>query len=176
MRHILSLLSVGLLAGCGAPYGAPVEQQRAGLYARPAQPARFAQPVQRARPHVFAPPPRTIPVTRRPGQPSAQPAAGSTGQGTGVIDIEASWYGKKHHGKRTASGEPFDMFAMTAAHKTLRFGTRVRVIHPRTGLSVEVRITDRCARAGEIDLSKGAAEVIGLVREGRARVGMEILK
>ena len=175
MRYLLSFLSAGLLVACGAPYGAPVQQQRSGLYARPAEPVRRVQPVQRApAPHVFAPPARSITIKRRPGQPALPQQ--STGQGTGVIDIEASWYGERHHGKRTASGEPFDMFAMTAAHKTLRFGTRVRVIHPRTGQSVEVRINDRCARAGEIDLSKGAAEVIGLVREGRARVGMEILK
>lgn len=164
MRYLLLFLMVG----CGAPYGAPVQQQQSGLYARPAQPVARA-PV--TAPHVFAPPPRTIPVPAR-----ARPAPQSTGVGTGVVDIEASWYGEKHHGNRTASGEIFDMNAMTAAHKTMRFGTRVRVIHPRTGKSVVVRINDRCARAGEIDLSKGAAAVIGLVREGRARVGMEILK
>ena len=168
MRSLLSILLVGcgLLTGCGAPYGQPPPDQSVRPYRAAPQPAQ--------RPHVFAPPARTIPVSGR-GSAARAPTK-STGQGTGVTDIEASWYGEKHHGKRTASGEPFDMNAMTAAHKTLRFGTRVRVTHPRTGKSVEVRITDRCARAGEIDLSKGAAAVIGLVREGRARVGMEILK
>ncbi|MGK0362652.1 MAG: rare lipoprotein A [Bradymonadia bacterium] len=68
------------------------------------------------------------------------------------------------------------MYAMTAAHKTLPFGTRVRVTHPRTGRSVEVRINDRCGNHGNLDLSKGAAEVIGLVREGRAQVMMKILR
>ena len=167
MRHLLPFLitGCGLLAGCGAPYGQPPPDQFVAPY-RPAP-----QPTQPA--HVFAPPARTIPVSGRKGS-AALPK--STGKSTGVIDVEASWYGEKHHGKRTASGEPFDMNAMTAAHKTLRFGTRVRVTHPRTGASVVVRINDRCGRANEIDLSKGAAAVIGLVREGRARVGMEILK
>lgn len=96
-------------------------------------------------------------------------------RGTGVVGIEASWYGERYHGNRTASGERFDMHAMTAAHKTLPFGTRVRVHHPETGHAVEVRINDRCGRAGEIDLSKGAAQALGILRAGRLQVGMELL-
>lgn len=88
----------------------------------------------------------------------------------------ASWYGGKFHGRRTASGEVYDQNAMTAAHKTLPFGTRVRVIHPQTGASVEVRINDRCGRANEIDLAKGAAAKLGIIRAGRLQVEMEILR
>lgn len=89
----------------------------------------------------------------------------------------ASWYGRAHHGRRTASGVPFDMNAMTAAHKTLPFGTRVRVIHERTGHFVEVLINDRGPYVGArmLDLSKAAATALGMVRAGLAQVRLEIL-
>ena len=84
----------------------------------------------------------------------------------------ASWYGDRHHGRRTASGEVFDMNALTAAHKTLPFGTRVRVFNPATGQQVVVRINDRGPFTGGriIDLSRAAAERIGLIRAGVAPV------
>ena len=80
----------------------------------------------------------------------------------------ASWYGDRHHGRRTANGEAFDMNALTAAHRTLPFGTRVRVLNPGTGASVVVRINDRgpYAQGRIIDLSRAAAERLGLLREG----------
>lgn len=80
----------------------------------------------------------------------------------------ASWYGERHHGRRTASGETFDMNALTAAHKTLPFGTRVRVQNPANGQSVVVRINDRgpFTPGRVIDLSRAAAERIGLLRVG----------
>ncbi len=84
----------------------------------------------------------------------------------------ASWYGEPFHGRRTANGEVFDMNALTAAHKTLPFGTRVRVENPATGQAVVVRINDRGPfRPGRvIDLSRAAAERIGLVQAGVAPV------
>ena len=84
----------------------------------------------------------------------------------------ASWYGEPHHGRRTASGEVFDMNELTAAHKTLPFGTRVRVENPGTGQAVVVRINDRgpFTPGRVIDLSRAAAERIGIVRAGVARV------
>ncbi|HSX93546.1 MAG TPA: septal ring lytic transglycosylase RlpA family protein [Hydrogenophaga sp.] len=80
----------------------------------------------------------------------------------------ASWYGEPHHGRRTANGEVFDMNTLTAAHKTLPFGTRVRVENPATGQAVVVRINDRGPfKPGRvIDLSREAAERIGLVKAG----------
>ena len=76
----------------------------------------------------------------------------------------ASYYGRAHHGKRTASGERFDQNDLTAAHKTLPFGTRVLVHSPRTGKQVVVRINDRgpFVRGRVIDLSKAAARMLGL--------------
>ena len=89
----------------------------------------------------------------------------------------ASYYGKRFHGRRTANGERFDMNAMTAAHKTLPFGTRVRVTNPRNGRSVTVRINDRgpYIRGREIDLSRAAAAEIGMIRSGHARVRLDIV-
>lgn len=85
---------------------------------------------------------------------------------------KASWYGAGFHGKRTASGERFDMHALTAAHRTLPFGTRVRVRNPQNGREVVVRINDRGPSRGNriIDLSRAAAEAIDLLRPGEAAV------
>lgn len=86
----------------------------------------------------------------------------------------ASWYGEPHHGRRTANGEVFDMNELTAAHKTLPFGTRVRVENLATGQAVVVRINDRgpFAPGRVIDLSRAAAERIGLIRAGVAPVAL----
>ena len=89
----------------------------------------------------------------------------------------ASYYGRRFHGRLTANGERFDMNAMTAAHKTLPFGTRVRVTNPRNGRSVTVRINDRgpFIKGRTIDLSRGAAERIGMIKSGHARVQLDIV-
>lgn len=90
----------------------------------------------------------------------------------------ASWYGPKFHGLTTASGERFDMHDLSAAHRTLPFGTLVRVTNEANGESVVVRINDRGPfHSGRlIDLSRKAARTIGLVRRGVARVTVEVLK
>lgn len=77
---------------------------------------------------------------------------------------KASWYGPGFHGKRTASGEKFNSNAMTAAHRTLPFGTRVRVVNKKNGRSVVVRINDRgpYAHGRIIDLSRASAQAIGI--------------
>ncbi len=87
----------------------------------------------------------------------------------------ASWYGAAHHGRRTASGEVFDMRGMTAAHRSYPFGTRVRVTDLATGRTVVVRINDRGPFAGGriIDLSRAAAGRLGIVEAGTARVRVE---
>lgn len=76
----------------------------------------------------------------------------------------ASWYGPGFHGRKTASGERFNTHAFTAAHKTLPFGTRVRVTNEKTGRAVVVRINDRgpYAHGRLIDLSQASARAIGL--------------
>lgn len=85
---------------------------------------------------------------------------------------KASWYGRKFHGQATASGRIYDMYELTAAHKTLPLGTLVRVTNLSNGRQVRVRINDRGPFHGDriIDLSYAAARRIGMVREGTARV------
>jgi rare lipoprotein A len=88
----------------------------------------------------------------------------------------ASWYGDRHHGRQTASGERFDAHgALTAAHKTLPFDSCAAVENLRTGERVVVRINDRgpFVKGRVIDLSRAAAAEIGLVRAGVARVRVE---
>jgi rare lipoprotein A len=98
---------------------------------------------------------------------------GSTSRGYAV----ASWYGPGFHGKHTASGQRYDMYAMTCAHKTLPFGTRLRVTNPENGRSAEVVVNDRgpFVSGRDIDLSYAAAKKIGLVRDGTGRIAVERL-
>jgi rare lipoprotein A len=100
------------------------------------------------------------------------PALASVGDGL------ASYYGGSFHGRRTASGQRFDQQAMTAAHRTLRFGTRVRVTHAHTGRSVVVTINDRgpFVRGRVIDLSRAAASRLGMLSAGVAPVRLEVLE
>lgn len=84
----------------------------------------------------------------------------------------ASWYGEPYHGRRTANGEVYNMYSMTAAHRSLPFGTRVRVCNKQNDRCVTVRINDRGPFVGnrEIDLSKAAADAIGLRSAGVGQV------
>ncbi|MBD8491910.1 septal ring lytic transglycosylase RlpA family protein [Pseudomonas syringae] len=88
---------------------------------------------------------------------------------------KASWYGARHHGKRTASGEAFNQNALTAAHRELPFGSRVKVTNLTNQRSVVVRINDRGpnTRGRLIDISKKAAEQLGMVRSGTATVRVQ---
>lgn len=90
----------------------------------------------------------------------------------------ASWYGGKHHGGPTASGETFDKNAMTAAHRTLKMGTRVRVTRKKNNRSVVVRINDRgpYSKGRIIDLSEAAARQLDMIDDGIAQVRVEVLK
>lgn len=94
-----------------------------------------------------------------------------------VVGI-ASWYGPKHHGKPTASGDSFDMNAMTAAHRTLPYGTKVRVTNLSNGRSIVVTINDRGPRLENriIDLSKAAAARLGFMRKGITRVRIQAVE
>ena len=118
-----------------------------------------------------APPPKT------PGYPKPyrvngvwyQPIPDAHGfQQRGV----ASWYGRKFHGRRTSNGETYDMYGISAAHKTLPFGTMVRVTNLQNGRQLDIRINDRgpFIRGRIIDLSYGAAKKLGVVGPGTAPV------
>ncbi|MGA3328649.1 MAG: septal ring lytic transglycosylase RlpA family protein, partial [Terriglobia bacterium] len=117
-------------------------------------------------------PPPAVPTTtppspRAPGAPAAPIVQGEEGI--------ASWYGHPYHGRRSASGEIYDMYKMTAAHRTLPFGTQVRVHDLENGRDVTVRINDRgpFVEGRIIDLSYAAAQTMGM--PGIARVRLEIL-
>jgi rare lipoprotein A len=89
----------------------------------------------------------------------------------------ASWYGHPYHGRRAANGEVYDMEQMTAAHRTLPFGTRLRVTNQANSKSVEVRINDRGPFVGGriIDLSRAAAVQIEMIGPGTAKVRVVVL-
>jgi len=90
----------------------------------------------------------------------------------------ASWYGKEMHGKQTANGEVFDMYGLSAAHRTLPLGTLVRVTNLDNFKSITVRINDRgpFLKGRFFDLSYGAAKVLGFVSLGTARVKIETVE
>jgi rare lipoprotein A (peptidoglycan hydrolase) len=97
-----------------------------------------------------------------------------------VLDVEvgdAQWYGHFHHGRRTASGERYDMYALTAAHRDLPLGSYARVTNIANGRVIIVRINDRHAGPPEavIDLSRGAANDLGMAARGAALVRIEAL-
>ena len=128
-----------------------------------------------------APVPATAPqqgavdVTEVMAAPPAEPAfeAPTAVLGTGV----ASYYADQFNGRRTANGERFSNSDYTAAHRTLPFGTRVRVTNPANGASVVVRINDRgpFTRGRMIDLSRAAAQDLGLIQRGHGTVRLEQL-
>ncbi len=108
---------------------------------------------------------------------TANVAAGPDGREHSMVG-KASWYGKKFHGRTTASGEPYDMYAFTAAHKTLPFHTIVRVTDPKSRKSVVVRISDRgpFTKGRVIDLSWAAASDLGMIDAGVVPVRLEVLQ
>jgi len=110
----------------------------------------------------------TPPVVTTPPQPPAP----------GIEEVGlASWYGAPHHGRRTASGEIFDMNQMTAAHKTLPFGTRLLVINRDTSRTAEVRINDRgpFVKGRILDVSYAAARQLGVAAEGVFPVRLRVI-
>lgn len=90
----------------------------------------------------------------------------------------ASYYGRFFHNRKTANGEVFDMEGMTAAHKNLPFGTKVKVTNLKNGKEIIVKINDRLPQNSRrtIDLSRGAARKLGMIQMGVAPVNISVLK
>lgn len=91
--------------------------------------------------------------------------------------IIASWYGEEFHGRRTANGEVYDMYGLTAAHRTMPFDTYLLVTNRENGQSVKVKVNDRgpFVSGRSLDLSYGAAKKLDMVRTGTAKVDIEII-
>ena len=102
----------------------------------------------------------------------------NTAMAMDVQEGEASYYADTLDGNKTASGAVYDKDALTAAHRTLPFGTRVKVTYLKTGNSVEVVINDRGPRAKSriIDLSGAAASKVGMIDDGHGKVKLEVLE
>jgi rare lipoprotein A len=139
----------------------PAVQADARL-SRPASTMPPAAPVLSATPTELAPP-----IARK----------SNLARGADLLHGIASWYGSVLNGHRTASGERFDMYAMTACHPTLPFGTLVRVVDQNTKRSVVVRINDRGVLddGRVIDLSYAAAQELKITKAGLAPVAIEII-
>jgi rare lipoprotein A len=146
-----------------ANHQAAPEVRQAALDIRPAQPPRAVSSIIH----------RRVAVANRfrPAAIHKKPAADTEDSARGV----ASYY---NQGTQTANGEKFDPSELTAAHRTLPFGTRLRVTNVATGQSVTVRINDRgpFIPGRHVDLSQGAAETLGIVHRGIAKVKLDVLE
>jgi rare lipoprotein A len=131
----------------------------------PSQPQTLPMVSQSAAPVMLAD------VQVQPRRKSVLPVAQS------ILRGMASWYGQVRNGHKTASGEIFDSEALTACHRTLPFGTMVKVTNLKNGQTVTVRINDRGVLNPDrvIDLSSGAADRIGMLRSGVAPVRLEVV-
>jgi len=149
-RRCLIAMCLGLLhfQGCALLQQPDAPQTSIGVRAAPSQPV----PVQ-------------PPAKKSPSSPAKLPQTG-----------EASWYGVQHQGKQTASGTIYDQARLTAAHPSLPFGSKIKVINLANGKSVEVEITDRGPFAGNriIDLSQAAARALEMIESGTATVRLEL--
>lgn len=172
-RTLCPVLALALVAGCSGPArtdGETVGGDIDGAPARPVDVAGIPDPVPRAEPRSNR------------GNPPFYEVMGRRyyvmNEALGYRELGvASWYGTKFHGRLTSSGEPYDMYAMTAAHKTLPLPTYVRVTHRGNGRSIVVRVNDRGPFIGEriIDLSYAAAVRLGMHNEGTALVEVEAI-
>src|ERR1700739_4014902 len=123
---------------------------------------------------MAAPPAVVVSATPAMGVATTQPAQKKHGK---IFRGIATWYGTVFNGRKTANGETFDMYAMTACHPTLPFGSLVKVVNLRNKRSVVVRITDRgyLSEGRVIDLSYGAATKLAMTDAGIAPVALEVL-
>ncbi len=161
----IALLVIGLVASCSS------------------NPSQDGPPRQKGDPWAAPEPtPQQLPRSRY-GNPDEYVVFGKKyrvmPQATGFTqEGDASWYGQKFHGQRTSSGEPFDMFALTAAHRELPIPCIARVTNLSNGKSVNVRVNDRGPFHSEriLDLSWAAAVRLGVVEQGTARVRVTVIE
>ena len=167
LRGLAPILFAALLTACGTT-------QRGGYYQNDGPPDRAPAEVA-STPDAI---PRIEPFLMRANRPYVALGRSYTPLTTDVAFRDrglASWYGRQFHGNRTASGEIYDMFAMTAAHPTLPLPSYVRITDVRTRQSIIVRVNDRGPfKSGRIiDLSYAAASKLGFVAAGTSQVEIE---
>jgi len=171
---VLTVLSVLSVFSSGCASRKPIADQRQPPPSQPTEtPTKTADRAKRSTdvPEAPATPPAVTPTAKR-GKPAATPApSGYTEEGN------ASWYGVPFHGRRASNGETYDMYKLTAAHRTLPFETMVRVTNLNNGKSTVVRITDRGPFVDNriIDLSFAAAQEVDSVGPGVVPVRVEVL-
>lgn len=176
LRQPLALLAstalvAALLAACSSPPPpAPKEaapKPSSSLGVKPSSTLSLTEQLER-----LAPAPRLrLPDPLQAAQDALDEEARSTARPSDQQGI-ASWYGGKFHGRRTASGERFDRNDFTAAHRSYAFGTKLCVVHLRSGNSVIVRVNDRGPFAHQriLDLSEAAAHSLGLRQSGTGKI------
>ena len=167
LRGLTPIVLAGMLTACGTT-------QRGGYYQNDGPPDRAPNDLA----SVLDAVPRIEPFLARANRPYVALGRSYTPLTTDVAFRErgaASWYGRQFHGNRTASGEIYDMFAMTAAHPTLPIPSYVRVTGTRSRQSVIVRVNDRGPFKSDriIDLSYAAASKLGFVAAGTGQVEVE---
>jgi rare lipoprotein A len=170
MSHLLWLIPASLLvgAGCAAPLHT-VEPRSRLVETDSSGPAA---------PSATAAVRGSTLVELNPLAPVSLDGGAGDEQVVAVEEGLATWYGAEEHGGPTASGERFDMHALTAAHLTLPFQTRVRVTSLTTGQVVTVRINDRGPYSGRgriLDVSRAAAALLGMLEAGVVPVRLEVL-
>jgi rare lipoprotein A len=165
--YIVAGASAGVLVALVVLFSARTVQADAGV-PRPTLNAPVASPAASATPESLA--------EQEPASPQTPLTAAARSWRDKLHGI-ASWYGGVFNGRKTASGEIYNMYAMTACHPTLPFGSLVRVVNRSNHRTVVVRITDRgdLFDGRVIDLSYGAARKLGMTRAGLAQVDLEVL-
>ena len=172
LSMLLLAAALGLLAGCMTPPLSSSDSSASTI----ASSSASSQDLKSATvPGALTPPDVSDSLNNSFGI-SQNPAGGPS-----LREVErgqASFYGPRFHGRRTASGERYDQHALTAAHKTLPFGTLVRVRSLVTGKEVDVRVTDRgpFTRGRIIDVSRAAAEALGMIGLGVKQVSLHIVE
>ena len=178
MQRVFALSLAFLLTACAGSETPP-----------PAQPERVMAPPIQTKPENHAIPVRAAPRAQAPLQGYSKYKVGRPYKIRGrrytpVAKFDhtetgrASWYGPNFHGKQTANGEPFDKYAMTAAHRTLQLPSIIRVTNVGNGRQVVLRVNDRGPYHGNriLDVSEVAAEALGFKHLGTARVRIEVLR
>lgn len=185
----LALLAFAL-AGCVVPPKSDVPSRAATVPVNPTHAVKTQPPKAEVNTRTIASAaPATAVEARAPlGEPLVLMAPLDAGEASAAAEVAAavqmprkgkplaqgmaSWYGPRFHGRRTASGERYDMHALTAAHKTLPFGTRLRVRSVHTGKEVVVRVNDRGPYKQQriIDLSRAAMVALGTLERGVTEV------